>query len=107
MYRPSELIRDEATGRELDRIGVALSRAQQGRFRLLYKEPAKPQDGETAICDGTEWDPIGDGLRRPVYFDGDLGMWLPLGRQSSAGPGIDGGTPTTVFGGSLVDGGSP
>lgn len=106
MYRPAERTGNESTDRELLRIQQTLSDQKFRPFTTLYAEPLKPREGMTAVCDGTEWDPLGNGIKQPVWFDGT--QWLPLGGSTEIVTlGIDGGTPTTSFGGSLVDGGSP
>ena len=105
MYRPAERTGNESVDRELLRLQQTLSDTKFRPLTTLYKEPEKPREGMTAICDGTEWDPLGDGIKQPVWFDGT--SWQPLGGSTSFGLGIDGGAPTTVFGGSSLDGGSP
>jgi hypothetical protein len=78
VYRPSENVSNEAAQREFQRISAVFARLAQGLIRRLYVAPAKPQDGETAICDGTSWDPLGDGLSQPVWYDGEAGIWKAL-----------------------------
>jgi hypothetical protein len=105
MYTPTELSKDPAVNRELQRI--AQSFANKGlKYKEVAVEPTKPRKGDSYVCDGTNWDPIGDGISQPVWFDGTT--WLPLGGTGGgSGIGIDGGIPTTTFGGSSLDGGTP
>jgi hypothetical protein len=44
-------------------------------MRVLAVAPEKPRDGEGAICNGTTWNPIGDGVKRPVWYDATAAIW--------------------------------
>ena len=58
---------------ELRRISEILATANQ--MPVLHKEPIRLIDGLTAICDGSDWDPLSDGVKRPVWYDQDAGLW--------------------------------
>lgn len=43
----------------------------------VHAEPARPQDGQLAYADGTDWDP---GAGKGVYrYDSDTTSWVLLG----------------------------
>jgi hypothetical protein len=60
---------DPAVAREFLQIAAVLE-VLQGKFEVLYEAPARPRDGQVAVCDGVSWNPIGDNTKRPVWFDG-------------------------------------
>lgn len=78
LYAPSSSLKDPAVLRELQRISQVISALSTGELRVLHKEPAKPRDGETAICDGTDWDPLSLGVKQPVWYDADVPAWKAL-----------------------------
>ena len=74
-YRPSETVKDLAVYRELSRIAQILGQLEKGPIRVLHVAPEKPSDGDTAICDGANWNPLGDGIKRPIWFNETSGLW--------------------------------
>lgn len=72
-YSPSDNLKDPEVFRELERIGREFE--ELGRMKVLSVEPYKPRDGNFCICDGTNWDPFGDGVKRPVWYDAVSGTW--------------------------------
>lgn len=76
IYEPSAIFADVALNEELQRISLAIEGVSNLPFLpVLAREPLKPRDGQTAICDGVNWDPLGDGLKRPVWYDFDDEEW--------------------------------
>lgn len=65
----------EAVRRELFAIAETFASLATGSLRVLNVAPLKPRDGDTAICDGTNWNPIGDGVKRPVWYDEAATTW--------------------------------
>jgi hypothetical protein len=74
-YKLTEQINDPAVARELQNIANSLNTIIVGRFVVLHSAPAKPQDGQAVICDGVNWNPIGDGVKRPIWYDKTAGLW--------------------------------
>lgn len=70
---PADTIKDSEVFRELQLI--AQSMGEVGRMRVLYREPLRPRDGMFCVCDGVIWNPIGDGIKRPIWFDEAAGLW--------------------------------
>ena len=75
LYRPSEIIKDAAVLRELGRIAQAFQLLATNNIRVLAVAPEKPRDGDAAICDGVNWNPLGDGIKRPVWFNALTQTW--------------------------------
>lgn len=71
-YKPTENL-DPAVQHELQKVGIELSKPL--RLAVRYKAPEKPGDGEICICDGVHWDPLIDGIKRPVWFDNTVQLW--------------------------------
>jgi hypothetical protein len=65
---PQDTLKDREVFRELQE--VARSFEEIPRMKILFAEPFKPRAGNFCICDGTTWNPLGDGIKRPVWFDG-------------------------------------
>lgn len=74
-YRPNDTIKDAEVFREFQRIGALLTSVFNGSIRVLHVAPEKASDGDTAICDGVDWNPILDGVKRPIWFEADSGEW--------------------------------
>lgn len=72
-YAPSEAFKDPAVERELRRISEAFETVN--RLPVLHTAPLKPRDGDVVICDGTDWDPLSDGTKRPLWYDADVPEW--------------------------------
>ena len=43
------------------------------------------RDGMLAYTDGTNWNPLGDGIKRLVYYDESTSAWVALGAGSTLG----------------------
>lgn len=67
-YSPSDTIKDAEVMRELQRVGNEFN--SLGIMKVLYVEPAKPREGNFCICDGGVWNPLGDGIKRAIWFNG-------------------------------------
>lgn len=74
-YEPAELVSDSATQRELQRVAASLNNIYAGKLRVMPVAPAKPSDGQIVICNGTTWDPLGDGIKRPIWYDAGAQLW--------------------------------
>lgn len=72
-YTPQDTVKDPEVFRELQEIAREMKELPQ--MRVMYREPQKPRDGLFCICDGTAWNPLGDGIKRPVWFDQDALLW--------------------------------
>ena len=71
-YEPAEVPDDSKVERELRRV------ADASRFtvlNVLAKAPSRPAEGMVVMCDGVNWNPIGDGIKRPIWFDAVTGLW--------------------------------
>lgn len=75
VYTPSETVGDPAVARELQRISQVLATFAAPGLAELTVEPGKPFHGQTVICDGSDWDPLGDGVRKPVWYDANASAW--------------------------------
>jgi hypothetical protein len=60
---------EQAIVQEFLRI-AAVMETLQGKMEILYSAPPRPREGQVGICDGVSWNPLGDGIKRPVWFDG-------------------------------------
>lgn len=66
---------------EFQRLQEELGAAQALlRIAEINVDPSKPRQGDIRLADGTNWDPIADGLQQPVWFDGT--QWQPFGYPS-------------------------
>lgn len=82
-YRPTGNVQDPATSDELDRIAQEFAMAVARNLEVTNVAPPKPSEGEVRVADGVNWDPIGDGFKRPVWFGG--GVWLAFGTGGVGG----------------------
>jgi hypothetical protein len=73
MYRVGDSLADQETRRELQLIAQELENLRS--MRVLHNAPLKPRDGNFCICDGVNWNPLGDGIKRPIWFDQTAGLW--------------------------------
>lgn len=76
LYSPSK-VSDPIIYRELLKISSVLEGLYQGKLSVLTVEPAHPRLGMLFICDGVHWNPLGDGVMRPIWFDG--AVWKAFG----------------------------
>jgi hypothetical protein len=74
-YNPTTTGLPEAVARELRIIAQLFAYIDNCPTRVLAVAPEKPRDGEGAICNGTTWNPIGDGVKRPVWYDATAATW--------------------------------
>lgn len=70
-YRGEPQIADE-----FHNISRAIEELEESRLPLLYAEPKKLKIGLIAICDGVKWNPLGNGIMTPIWYNGT--NWLPL-----------------------------
>lgn len=70
---PQDQIKDPEVFREFQEVARAMN--DIGQMPVIFREPLKPRDGMFCICSGTTWDPLSDGIKRPVWFDEDSGTW--------------------------------
>jgi len=77
-YTPIERVSDPAAQREFRRIAESLNSIAVGRIVVLHVAPSKPYDGQVVICDGVHWNPLNDGLKRPIWFDAEANLWKPF-----------------------------
>jgi hypothetical protein len=75
LYNPEGAGIDPKIVRELRKIAEVLAIVDKNTIRFLTAAPEKPRMGDVAICDGTNWNPIADGVRRPIWFDETSGVW--------------------------------
>jgi len=69
-YKLAEIPSDAATERELRKVEVAFGLGQARRLLVAAVAPTKPFEGMVLICNGTTFNPIGDGIKRPIWYDG-------------------------------------
>jgi hypothetical protein len=74
-YKPT-YVGDTALMREFEEISASLL-SFSVQLQRAYSPPARPRFGMVVICDGSAWDPIGDGTQRPVWFNGSA--WQVFG----------------------------
>jgi hypothetical protein len=72
-YTPSDTIKDAEVYRELQRVGEEFEALP--RLKILHVEPVKPRDGNYCVCDGVNWNPFGDGIKRPIWYDATTASW--------------------------------
>lgn len=70
---PQDQLKDPEVYREFQE--VARGMAEMQRMPIVYRAPEKPRDGHFCITAGTTWNPLGDGIKRPVWFDEAAGVW--------------------------------
>ena len=68
---------------ELRRIQEAFAFLSKSSLPTIYEEPEKPREGDMAIADGTEWDPVGTGTPTPVIYLN--GTWTEQNTGGGAG----------------------
>jgi hypothetical protein len=76
MYAVTENINDESILREFRKIQAVLQSITAGNLLVTFVPPLKPFEGQVLICDGVKWDPLLDGIKRPIWFDGIV--WKPF-----------------------------
>lgn len=69
-YRPVDTLQDPTVLRELQRIAQAISLLATNQLEVYYEDPIRPLEGQVVICDGTSWDPLADGIKRAIWFNG-------------------------------------
>lgn len=75
-YTPSATFSDPALVEELQRIAQAIERLRvTPQILVRNSPPPKPFDGQVLIADGVNWNPIGDGVKRPVWYDIATETW--------------------------------
>lgn len=77
-YHVSNILVDPAAMRELQRVEQVLQQFDTKGIRVTHIVPVKPVDGELHICDGVNWNPLGDGVKRPVWFDSATQTWKAM-----------------------------
>lgn len=75
LYTPTSGTISEDVRRELLKIAEVFALLNRSPIRVLNVAPEKPRDGDCAICDGTNWNPIADGVKRPVWYDETAATW--------------------------------
>ena len=71
-YKPTHNAADPGVNDELERISQAINSLENFHLQVLYKPPEKTKVGRAVICDGVSWNPLGDGIKRPIWFDGSI-----------------------------------
>lgn len=72
MYSPVETADDPKAAREFRRVAEASNLV---RLIVYTQAPVRPPDGMLAICDGVNWNPLGDSIKRPLWFDAAGQVW--------------------------------
>lgn len=85
-YRPSSVIQDKVVLDEFQRLAAVLNRLGAERIDFRYVPPERPRLGDIAICDGVEWDPLGDGIPQPIWYDGT--NWVAVAGAGGGGGGV-------------------
>jgi len=70
---PQDQIKDPEVYREFQE--VARGMAEMQKMPVFYAEPSKPRDGNFCICDGVHWNPLSDGVKRPIWYDEEASTW--------------------------------
>jgi hypothetical protein len=68
-------IQDPIVHDALQRIVSAMTVLIADKIAITAVEPVKPRDGWVRICDGVNWNPLEDGIKRPVWFDAETETW--------------------------------
>jgi len=76
MYFPNYTGKDESTRQEFNRLAESLNDMPVIVVPVLNVEPEKPRIGWLTIADGIDWNPIGAGAPRLVWFNGI--SWVAL-----------------------------
>jgi len=74
-YQPSRSITDITVLTEFQKISVLLQQIVAEKLSVLAVAPTKPRDGDVVICDGVNWNPLSDGIKRPIWFDQSTTSW--------------------------------
>ncbi len=64
-----------AVEEELRKLARELSKVQAGKLLVATRAPAKPEDGDVVVCDGVNWNPLSDGVKRPLWYDRTTQTW--------------------------------
>lgn len=72
-YTQTEKPKDVIVDRELQRIDDAMK--APFAFVVLHRPPKRLFDGLSCICDGVDWDPMLDGIKRPIWYDAGGPAW--------------------------------
>jgi hypothetical protein len=75
IYKPNSNIKDSTLLTEFNKLAQVLAQITVDNLKVLHVAPGKPRDGDVAICDGTDWNPLSDGIKRPIWFDGGSTSW--------------------------------
>lgn len=82
-YKPTDTLKDSEVFREFQQVASELQELR--RMLVTFREPFKPRDGQFIIPDGVTWNPLGDGLKRPIWFDKDAGVWKAFAVEGAGG----------------------
>lgn len=86
IYNPHNILQDPAALEELQRVAQAIEWLQSNPALPQRKaEYPRPFDGQMAVADGVNWDPLGDGVKRPVWYDKATGQWFNFGEGAEGG----------------------
>lgn len=80
-YKPTDTLKDHEVFREFQQVASELQELR--KMLIAFRAPYKPREGQFLIADGTTWDPLGDGEKRPIWFDGT--DWQPFGSTGGGG----------------------
>lgn len=69
----TDTIKDPRVVEEFRRLAELLGPVY--RLPVLHVAPEFPTDGDVVICDGSDWDPLSDATKQPVWYDGDTASW--------------------------------
>lgn len=86
-YHVSRVLIDPAAQEELQRVEQVLQQFDTKGLRVSHLDPAKPVDGQTQIADGINWNPLGDGVKEPVWYDSATLTWKRFIPQGTLGSG--------------------
>lgn len=76
MYKPSNQVKDMEVARELQEIGRELNDPLATRILVSAVAPERPRQGDIRVADGINWNPLGAGVPRLVWFNGTT--WVAL-----------------------------
>ena len=71
---PQDQLKDPEVYREFQEVARAMK--ELPLFLIVYREPVRPREGMYCVCDGNFWNPLGDGVKRPIWFHGTA--WVAL-----------------------------
>lgn len=69
-------IKDPEVAAEFRRLAEFLGPVY--RLPVLYVAPVFPTDGDVVICDGASWNPLADGVKRPLWYDASVPAWKAI-----------------------------